>query len=178
MIRNLNIFNILFLHVSECVSFNFMIRFYFFIHSRKLPLSCGISILGLIFIYLFFHCLILKVFFCSIGQFSFLLLLLIKLPDIQENPICFLLKHFVFVVVYIYVNIYIYMFMMLMCFVFHYLITANIVRTRRFTDVKRVRLNGINITDFLSFKIQNSKTETRLNMYLEYSSQIHVHFLQ
>lgn len=33
---------------------------------------------------------------------------------------------------------------MLMCFVFHYLITANIVRTRRFTDVKRVRLNGIN----------------------------------
>lgn len=36
------------------------------------------------------------------------------------------------------------MFLMLMCFVFHYLITANIVRTRRFTDVKRVRLNGIN----------------------------------
>lgn len=71
-----------------------MIRFYFFIHSRKLPLSCGISILGLIFIHLFFHCLILKVLFCSIGQFSFFKLLLIKLLDIQENVFVFFFNIF------------------------------------------------------------------------------------
>lgn len=61
---------------------------------------------------------------------------------------------------------------MLMCFVFHYLITANIVRTRRFTDVKRVRLNGINIKYriypliFLALTQSNSRTENRIEYLL------------
>lgn len=96
MIRNLNIFNLIFLHVSECVSFNFMIRIlFFFSHPlKKVATVLWDFNLGLRFIYLFSSLLSSPSTESLLQCKAIFFLFLIKLPDIQKKIIKLYSKYY------------------------------------------------------------------------------------